>query len=168
MIEFDHEQTISIESIVTKKNTEIDVSTRFIKGKMLMLSKLSLNSFVYDFIDTFCFLTPKVSKTYAKNNIIKCCLYLNMVDTDSCSFFIVFICKVECLIKESKARNLIFEILLETEIQKRLDLSNPYWAKFNTQNAAHRKKMGLYKVENIDNPNICTIAVNPKEYFEKF
>ena len=72
------------------------------------------------------------------------------------------------LIKESKARNLIFEILLETEIQKRLDLSNPYWAKFNTQNAAHRKKMGLYKVENIDNPNISTIVVDPKEYFEKF
>ena len=28
--------------------------------------------------------------------------------------------------------------------------------------------MGLYKVENIDNPNVCTIVVNPKEYFEKF
>ena len=26
--------------------------------------------------------------------------------------------------------------------------------------------MGLYKVENIDNPNICTLAVNPKEYFK--
>ena len=28
--------------------------------------------------------------------------------------------------------------------------------------------MGLYEIENIDNQNICTIAVNPKEYFEKF
>ena len=27
--------------------------------------------------------------------------------------------------------------------------------------------MGLYEIENIDNVNICTIAVNPKEYFEK-
>ena len=27
--------------------------------------------------------------------------------------------------------------------------------------------MGLYEIENIDNPNICTIAVNPKEHFEK-
>ena len=27
--------------------------------------------------------------------------------------------------------------------------------------------MGLYEIENIDNPNICTIAVNPKENFEK-
>ena len=28
--------------------------------------------------------------------------------------------------------------------------------------------MGLYKAENIDNPNICTVAINPKEYSEKF
>ena len=28
--------------------------------------------------------------------------------------------------------------------------------------------MGLYEIENIDNQNICTIAINPKEYFEKF
>ena len=28
--------------------------------------------------------------------------------------------------------------------------------------------MGLYEIENIDNQNICTIAVNSKEYFEKF
>ena len=28
--------------------------------------------------------------------------------------------------------------------------------------------MRLYETENINNPNICTIAVSPKEYFEKF
>ena len=28
--------------------------------------------------------------------------------------------------------------------------------------------MGLYEIHNIDNPNICTSAINPKEYFEKF
>ena len=27
--------------------------------------------------------------------------------------------------------------------------------------------MGLYKIKNICNQNICTIAINPKEYFEK-
>ena len=27
--------------------------------------------------------------------------------------------------------------------------------------------MGLYEIENIGNANICTIAVNPKEYLEK-
>ena len=28
--------------------------------------------------------------------------------------------------------------------------------------------MGLYEIENLDNQNICTIAINPKEYIEKF
>ena len=27
--------------------------------------------------------------------------------------------------------------------------------------------MRLYETENINHPNICTIAVNPKKYFEK-
>ena len=27
--------------------------------------------------------------------------------------------------------------------------------------------MGLYQIENIINQSICTIALNPKEYFEK-
>ena len=31
-----------------------------------------------------------------------------------------------------------------------------------------KKQMGLYEIENINNTNICTIAVNPKKYFEKF
>ena len=28
--------------------------------------------------------------------------------------------------------------------------------------------MGLFETENTNNQNICTIAINPKEYFEKF
>ena len=30
-----------------------------------------------------------------------------------------------------------------------------------------KKVMGLYEIENTDNPNICTIAINLKQYFEK-
>ena len=30
-----------------------------------------------------------------------------------------------------------------------------------------RKEIGLYGIDNIDNTNICTIAVNLKKYFEK-
>ena len=35
------------------------------------------------------------------------------------------------------------------------------------QNENTRNVMALYEIENIDNANICMIAVNPKEYFEK-
>ena len=45
----------SIKSIIVKGDTNIDVSSSFIKGKMLMFAKLSLKSFVYDMIDVFCF-----------------------------------------------------------------------------------------------------------------
>ena len=44
----------------------------------------------------------------------------------------------------------------------------------NLNRASKRKKkwksgkVGLYEVESIDNPNIVTVAVNPKEYFEVF
>ena len=31
----------------------------------------------------------------------------------------------------------------------------------------HRKQLGLYEIKNFDNTNICTIAVNPKGYFQK-
>ena len=31
-----------------------------------------------------------------------------------------------------------------------------------------KKQIGLYEIGNIDDANICTIAINPKEYFEKF
>ena len=50
----------------------------------------------------------------------------------------------------------------------RLDLSDEFWKQFEIYNVNTKKVMGLYEIENIDNQNICTIAVNPKEYFEKF
>ena len=55
MIEFDKNECNSIKSIVIKDNTTIDVSSRFIKNKMLMFAKLLLKSFVYDMIDVSCF-----------------------------------------------------------------------------------------------------------------
>ena len=50
----------------------------------------------------------------------------------------------------------------------RLDLSDDSWKQFNVQNKSLKKQVGLYEVENINNTNILTIAINPKEYFEKY
>ena len=49
----------------------------------------------------------------------------------------------------------------------RLDLSDDFWIS-DVQNKMLKKQVGLFKIENIDNPNIITIALNPKEYYEKF
>ena len=62
---------------------------------MLMFSKVSLKSFVYDIIDVFCFLDLKVKEICHKYGIIKCFLYLNLTDTGSCSFTYAFVCSAE-------------------------------------------------------------------------
>ena len=60
MIDFDQNEYNSIKSIIVKGDTNIDVSSCFMKGKMLMFPKLSLKSFVYDMIDVFCFPDNKI------------------------------------------------------------------------------------------------------------
>ena len=82
--------------------------------------------------------------------------------------FFIFICKLECCIPESDFRNVLFEIFKHSKIGPRLDVSDDFWQQFNMQNKGTRKVMGLYEVENLNNANLCKIAINPKEYFEKF
>ena len=50
-----------------------------------MFAKFSLKSLIYDMIDIFGFPTLKVRNIYDKNDILKCHMYLNLTDTDSCS-----------------------------------------------------------------------------------
>ena len=108
MIDFDKNECISIKSILIKGSDTIDVSSRFVKGKMLMFAKLSLKSFVYDIIDVFCFPDAEIRQIYDSYNILKCFIYLNLTDTDNASIFFNFICKIDCSIAESEARNIIF------------------------------------------------------------
>ena len=168
MIEFDKKECNSIKSILVKKNTTIDVSTRFIKGKMLMFAKLSLKSFVYDMIDVFCYPNENIKEIYRKYQIEKCFQYQNLTDTDSTSLFFLFICGIDSFIAESETRKIIFEVMKKSKIAQRLDVSDIFWEQFDLHDKKTKKVMGLYEVENIDNQNICTIAINPKEYFEKF
>ena len=81
---------------------------------------------------------------------------------------VIFICKLECCILESDFRNFLFETFKHSKIGPRLVVSNNFWQQFNMQNKETRKVTGLYETENHDNANLCTIAIIPKEYFEKF
>ena len=75
---------------------------------------------------------------------------------------------MESELPESEARKVIFECMINSKILDRLDVSDNFWKQFNVQKSSTKKQMGLFEIESIDNQNICTIAVNPKEYFEKF
>ena len=42
------------------------------------------------------------------------------------------------------------------------------WDEFNSPNKKLKKQVRLFEIENIDKPNVITIALNPKEYYERF
>ena len=106
---------------------------------MLMFSKTSLRSFVYDLIDCFCFLDEEVKEIYARHYIFKCFIYLILTDTDSYSIHFLFLSDLKSKINENQARKLIFEIIL-LKIGQRIDTSNDFYSDFLCQNKNLIKK----------------------------
>ena len=92
----------------------------------------------------------------------------NLTDTDSTSLLFVFIFNLNCQLNEKDSRNVTFEVMINSKIFARLDLSNEFWSQFNVPDTSTEKQVGLYEIESFENPNIVRIAVNPKEYFEKY
>ena len=103
-----------------------------------MFFKFTLKSFFYDMIDIL------LKIRYNKYRIIKCFLYQNLTDMDSCSSTNVFVCFDNCEIKESLARTVIFEILIEFKILESLDTSNKFWKQFKGHRLEFYKQAGLY------------------------
>ena len=69
LMDFDEEYSASIKSFSIQKNTKIDLTARFLNGKMLMFSKVSIKSFVYNIIDVFMFPNEEIKKIYQKYKI---------------------------------------------------------------------------------------------------
>ena len=88
LIDFDRERSASIKAVSVEKNTKVKLTTRYLNGKMLMFSKLSIKSFVYDIIDVFMFPNQSTKRIYEKYNIEKCIVEQNLRDTDSTSIFL--------------------------------------------------------------------------------
>ena len=64
LIDFDEQHSSSIKSLAVKKDTKVNITTRILNGKMLMFSKTSIQSFVYDLIDVFMFITDDFKEIY--------------------------------------------------------------------------------------------------------
>ena len=69
LIDFDEEYSCSIRSVAIEKSRKINLTTRFLNGKMLMFSKVSIKSFVYDLIDVFMFPDQKTQEIYQKYQV---------------------------------------------------------------------------------------------------
>ena len=77
IIDFDEEQTNSIKSLAVEKKSNIALTTRFMKGKMLIFAKTSLQGFVYDIIDVFCYPDDVLKTVYSNYQVKRCFLHQN-------------------------------------------------------------------------------------------
>ena len=69
IIDFNCESTVSINSLVVNKNSEVKITTRFFSGKMLMFAKLSLMTFIYELVEIFYFPNIKTKEIFQKYDI---------------------------------------------------------------------------------------------------
>ena len=91
LIDFDEEYSCSIGSVSIEKCSKINLTTLFLNGKMLMFSKVSIKSFVYDLIDVLMFPNQEIQEIYRQYQVNKCYLYQNLTDTDSTSMFFLYV-----------------------------------------------------------------------------
>ena len=63
--ELENEVANSIRAVACKKQNCVKVSTRYISPKLLINANISLASFIYDCIDTFCIPNEDTSEIYA-------------------------------------------------------------------------------------------------------
>ena len=76
---------------------------------------------------------------------------------------VFFVCNSRFIISKKESRNLIFKMLLQSELHKRLAASDKFYDQFGCRNTNLQQHVGLYAVESIDNPKIITVAFNIKK-----
>ena len=128
LIDFDVEYCSSIRSLAVKERVKLNVSRRYLNGKMLMFSEILLKSFVYNLIDVFMFPNDVAKKTYDQYKIQKCYLY------------VAFIFELGCAVDKRKSRQIIFEVMIKSKMFNRLDLSDDFWDHFGDQNKKLKKQ----------------------------
>ena len=151
ILEFNNQESASIKSFAAKKNDCVKVTTRFLPGKMLMFAKLSLMSFIYEVLETFCFPDENVREIFKKYGIEKVEIYHILTDTDSTSLKFLFISDPNSETLEDKYREIIFEVITSSKICKRFNSSHEYWDYFGARKEQKRKKLGYFEIEHIDN-----------------
>ena len=167
LIEFNEYKSSSVKSIAVKANTSIKCTTRFMSEKLLMFAKLSLKSFIYSLVELLSFPEENliVSKIYEKYEIEKILCYHVLTNTDSTSIQFVIVSDPSSTYPECDVRDILFETFFSIEIRERFDKSDEFWRRFGVHCPQNQKVLGLYEIENINDPCYVTLAVNPKKIF---
>ena len=75
-------------------------------------------------------------------------------------------CDVGSSTPDHEFRNIIFEVIINTDIKERFDTSHLFWGNFNARDKSLKKKLDFDETESIENPCQIVLAINPKEYFD--
>ena len=104
ILKFNCRESASTKSFAVKKNDQVKLTARFLSGKTLMFAKLSLMSFIYNMLETFCFPDEKVQKILQKYMIEKVHIYHVLTNKDSTCLKFLFVSKPDSAICENKYR----------------------------------------------------------------
>ena len=169
-IEFNDSESSSVKHITVKSKMNINCTTRFMSGKLLMFAKLSLKSFIYSLIELLSFPAENevVHKIYDKHQIERIFVSHILKDTDSTSLQFIVVSNVPSTFKEEQVRDILFEIFSESDIRDRFNKSDKFWERFGAYESKNQRVLGLFEVESINDLCFVTLAVNLKEYYECF
>ena len=120
IVDFCAEEAVFFKSFAITEKEKVQVTTRFLSGKMLMFAKFSLMSFTCEMPETFCFPDEKVKEIYNKYLIEEVYMYHELTDTDSTCLQFLFISDSKSNISEQKYREIIFEVIVASEIYNKI------------------------------------------------
>ena len=100
----------------------------------------------------------KVKEIYNKYQIERAEVFHILTDASSTSLKFIFISDPNCKIPKSKYCDIIFEVIIASEIYKLFNSSHVFWDIFGARKEKKSKKLGYYEIEHIDNPCILTLA----------
>ena len=107
-----------------------------------MFAKISLKSFIYSLTEILSFPSSIAKEIYKKYQIDRILCYHILTDPDSTSMQFVILSDPSSNFPECDVRDIIFEVVVKTEIFKRFDTSHPFWKNVNAQKAKIPKKIG--------------------------
>ena len=86
-----------------------------------MFAKLSLTSFIYEVLETFCFPNENVRSIFKKCGIEKVYISYVLTETGSTSLKFLFVCDPNSDMPVSKYREIIFEVITSSKVFERFE-----------------------------------------------
>lgn len=163
MLEFAQKTACSLTCSAIKKTSEVQPTTRLFNEQMFMFVKISLFSFIFDLLKTFCFPNEKTKAIYEKYMIEIIIPFHVLTNIDSTCMLFIFFCKPESTFPDSTYRDCLFEVIVPNEIYHHFDTWHKFWDRFSGRNASLEKYLGYYKIEHIADPCLVRVVVNMKD-----